>query len=108
MDRIEGAWRDNPLLSGLLATSAEEMEEAMGLSVASLAAWGDAEDADAIEAFVCGCAHTEGSRYASTYTVNSEDRNDPGTIRDYTTTHDDPYLSIHDHHARARIRNKWE
>ena len=40
MDRIEGAWRDNPLLSGVPATSVEEMEEAMGLSVASLAAWG--------------------------------------------------------------------
>ena len=56
MDRIERAWRDNPLLSGVLATSAEEMEEAMGLSVASLAAWGDAEDTDAIEDFVCGYA----------------------------------------------------
>jgi len=56
MDRIERAWRDHPLLSGVLATSAEEMEEAMGLSVASLAAWGDAEDTDAIDDFVCGYA----------------------------------------------------
>jgi hypothetical protein len=60
IERIEQAWRDSPLLSGVLFSTAEEIEDVMGFGADSLAAWGDEEDAEAIETFVCGFADDPG------------------------------------------------
>jgi hypothetical protein len=54
IDRVEREWRANRHLLGVVVMSAEEVEAEIGLSTAAIAAWGDEEDRDAIERFVCG------------------------------------------------------
>lgn len=61
-ERIERAWRANGMLQGVFTASAEEIEDfaGSGLGADTLGAWGEAEDRDRIQTFICRFADDPG------------------------------------------------